>query len=90
MGKRFFERHFDSDDQKNVILAPLINCHDPVRKLFQGNQIYTVVISIMLNSFLLMSLSIHSTVKQNIDKINSTKFDLFTLCAFLQNGLLDF
>ena len=43
-----------------------------------------------LNSFLLMSLSIHSTVKQNIDKINSTKFDLFTLCAFLQNGLLDF
>ena len=40
-------------------------------ELFQGNQIYTVVLSKMLNSFPSMSLSIHSTVKQKIDKINS-------------------
>ena len=29
MGKYVFERHFDGDDQKNVILAPLIDFHDP-------------------------------------------------------------
>ena len=40
-------------------------------ELFQDNQIYTVVLSIMLDSFPLMSLSICSTVKQNVDKINS-------------------
>ena len=38
--------------------------------LFQGNQIYIVVLSIMLNSFSTMSLSIHSSVKQNIDCLN--------------------
>ena len=26
-----FERHFDGDDQKSAILAPLIDCHDPDR-----------------------------------------------------------
>ena len=26
-----FERHFDGDDQKNAILAPLMVCHDPAR-----------------------------------------------------------
>ena len=31
MGKYVFERHFDDEDQKNVILAPLIDCHDPGR-----------------------------------------------------------
>ena len=31
MGKYIFERHFDSDDQMNAILAPLIDCHDPGR-----------------------------------------------------------
>ena len=39
--------------------------------LFQGNQIYTVVVSIILYSFPSMSLSIRSTVKQKEDKINS-------------------
>ena len=29
MGKYVFERHFDGDNQKNAILAPLIDCHDP-------------------------------------------------------------
>ena len=23
-----FERHFDVDDQKNVIIEPLVDCHD--------------------------------------------------------------
>ena len=31
MGKYILERHFDGDDQKNAILAPLIDCHDPDR-----------------------------------------------------------
>ena len=31
MGKYVFERHFDGADQKNTILAPLIDCHDPGR-----------------------------------------------------------
>ena len=29
MGKYVFERHFEGDDQKNAILAPMIDCHDP-------------------------------------------------------------
>ena len=39
-------------------------------ELFQGNQIYTVVLSIMLNNFSSMYPSIRSTVKQKVDKIN--------------------
>ena len=70
VGKYVFERHFDNEDQKNATLAALIDCHDP-GELFQGNQIYTVVLSIMLNSFPLVSLSIRSTVKQKEDEINS-------------------
>ena len=31
MGKYVFERPFHSNVQKNVILAPLIHCHDPGR-----------------------------------------------------------
>ena len=38
-------------------------------ELFQGNQIYKVVLSIMLNSFPSMSFSI--SVKQKVDEINS-------------------
>ena len=30
-GEICFERHFDGEDQKNAILAPLIDCHDPGR-----------------------------------------------------------
>ena len=45
-----FEIHFDGDDRTNTILNPLMDCHDPGR-IVQGNQIYTVVLSIMLNSF---------------------------------------
>ena len=30
MWKYVFERHFDGDDLKNAILAPLIDCHDLV------------------------------------------------------------
>ena len=62
-------------------------------ELFQGNQIHTVVPSIMLNSFPSMSLSIHSTVKQKVDQLT---FDLFMLLAFSWNDcwifimLLDF
>ena len=56
MGKYVVERHFD-DDQKNVILAPLINCHNPGGNCFKGTK-YTVVLSIMLNSFPSLSLSI--------------------------------
>ena len=52
MGKYVFERYFDGNDQKNANLAPLIDCHDLV-----GNQIYTVVLSIVLNSFPSMCLS---------------------------------
>ena len=33
MGKYVFERHFDGDDEKNAILAPLIDCHDPGRNV---------------------------------------------------------
>ena len=36
MGKYVFERHFDGDDQKNAILEPLINCHDPGRFVSRG------------------------------------------------------
>ena len=53
---------------------------------FQGNQIYTVVLSIMLNSFPSMSLSLCSTVKQKVDKINSITFELCIFRAFLRNG----
>ena len=42
MGKYVFERHFDGDDQKNAILAPLINCHDPGKTVSRGHQTYTV------------------------------------------------
>ena len=31
MGKYVIERHFDGDDLKNEILAPLIDCHDSGR-----------------------------------------------------------
>ena len=33
MGKYVFERPFDGDDQKNAILAPLIDCHDQIRTI---------------------------------------------------------
>ena len=65
-----FEKHFDGDDLKNAILAPTIYCHDPLE-----NQIYTVVLSVMLNSFTSMSLSKRSTVKPKVDK-NELTFDL--------------
>ena len=45
--------YFGGDNQKNVIFALL---RQP--ELFQGNQTYIVVLSIMLNSFPSMSLSI--------------------------------
>ena len=50
----------------DAILTTLIQA-----ELIHGNQIYTVVLSIMLNRFRLMRLSIRSTVKQKVDKINS-------------------
>ena len=31
MAKYLFERHFAGDDQKNAILAPLVDCHDQGR-----------------------------------------------------------
>ena len=31
MGRYVFERHYDNNDQKNVNLALLIDCHDPSR-----------------------------------------------------------
>ena len=31
MAKYLFERHFDGDDRKNAILAPLVDCHDQGR-----------------------------------------------------------
>ena len=63
MGKNVFERHFDGDDQKIEILAPLI---DPGGIVSRDPNL-----SIMLNSFPWMSLSIFSTVSQKVDKINA-------------------
>ena len=70
MGKYVFERYFDCDDQNNAILSPLSTAMIQT-ELFQGNKIYTVVLSILLNCFPSMSLSIRSTVKQKVDTINS-------------------
>ena len=55
-----FQRHFGDDDQK--ILAPFTAMIQA--ELFQGNQTYTVVISIILNSFPSMPSLIRSTVQQ--------------------------
>ena len=54
-----FERHFDSDNQKNAILAPLIDSHDPGR---------TVLREPNRHSFPLMSLSMRSIIQQKVDK----------------------
>ena len=35
-----FESLFDGDDQKNVILSPLINFHDPGRTVLPGSHIH--------------------------------------------------
>ena len=45
MGKYVFDSYFDGDDKKNEILAPFIDCHDPVRTV-SGNQLYKLVLSI--------------------------------------------
>ena len=69
MGKYVFERHFDSKNQKIAILAPLMDCQDLVRQnCFRATK-YTQCM--VLDSFLWMSLSISSTVKQKVDKIDS-------------------
>ena len=67
----FFERHFDSDHQNNVILASLINCHYPDRTFSREPNIHSEVLSLMLKSFPSTFLSIRSTVQQKVDKINS-------------------
>ena len=36
-----FERHFDSDDQKNAILGPLIDCHNPARTVSRESNIHS-------------------------------------------------
>ena len=70
MGKYVFERHFDDVDQKNAILAPLIDSHDPGRTVSREPNIHSVFFN-NSNSFLAMSLSIYSTVQQKVGKINS-------------------
>ena len=39
-GKYIFERHFDGDDQKNAILAPLVDYHDPGRTVSREPNIH--------------------------------------------------
>ena len=41
MGKYVFERHSDDGDQKNVILAHLIDCHDPGRTFSRESNIHS-------------------------------------------------
>ena len=41
MVKHVFERHFDGDDQNNLILAPLIDCHDPGRTVSREPNIHS-------------------------------------------------
>ena len=41
MGKYVFERHFDGNNQKNAILAPLIDCHDLDRTVSGGPNIHS-------------------------------------------------
>ena len=67
MAKYIFERHFVGNDQKNVILAPRVDCHDPVRIVSREPNIHSSFFPIMLKSFPSMSLLIRSKV----DKINS-------------------
>ena len=40
MGKYVFERHSDDGDQKNAILAPLYDCHDPGRTYLRESNIH--------------------------------------------------
>ena len=68
-----FEIHFDSDNQKNAILAPLIDCHDPGRSVSREPNIH---------SFPYMSLLIRSTVQQKVDKITH-----FCLCRVHIRGM---
>ena len=57
----------------------------PCIEVFQGNQIYTVVLSVMLNSFPSLSLSTRSTVQQKVAKINSL---LTCLCLVHFRGMI--
>ena len=41
MGKYVSERHCDGDDQMNVILVPLIDCHDPGRTVSREPNIHS-------------------------------------------------
>ena len=41
MGKYVFERHFDGTYQKNAILAPFIDCHDPGRTVSRELNIHS-------------------------------------------------
>ena len=41
IGKDVFERHFDHDNQKNAILAPLIDYHDPGRNVSREPKIHS-------------------------------------------------
>ena len=77
MGKYVCERHFDGDDQKNAILAPLIDCHDPGIIVSREPNIHSGSFN-MLNSFPSMSLSVRSTIKQKVDKI----LTFFVTCIF--------
>ena len=61
MGKYVFERHFYDDDQKNAILAPLMECHDPGRTVSREPNIHSGSLN-NAESFPSMSLSIGSTV----------------------------
>ena len=67
MGKYVFDRHFDGDDKKNEILAPFIDCHDPVRTNFRKPTIHIGSLNIR-DSFQSKSVSIRSIVKQKVEK----------------------
>ena len=49
----FFQRHFDCDDQKNVIFAPLVDCRDPCRKYIHWsfNNAEKFFIDVSFNTF---------------------------------------
>ena len=55
MAEYIFARHFVDNDQKNVILALSVDCHDNGRTVSREPNIHSIF-SIMLNSFPSMSL----------------------------------
>ena len=69
-GSCVFEIPFDGEDQKNAILAPLIDYHDPDKTVSKESNIQSGSFN-NAEQFPSMSLSILSAVLQKVDEINS-------------------